>query len=128
MAPRRGPAGERGAATPVPRVPRPAEGSPMSERAIFFQALDRDDLTEREAYLNQACAGDGALRQRVEALLRSLGKAGDFLATPALQQLAAGADTARCRETPSEGPKDPVPLDFLAPSRRPGSLGRLGHY
>jgi WD40 repeat protein len=94
----------------------------MSERAIFFQALDKDDPVERAAYLDKACVGDAALRQRLEALLQSHAKAGTFLDMPAAQQLAAKGDTA-----PEQAPGG-VPLDFLAPPQRPGSLGRLGHY
>jgi WD40 repeat protein len=94
----------------------------MSEREIFFQALDRDDPAERAAYLDEACAGDAALRQQIEALLQSHAKAGDFLDRPAAQQLAAEGDKAARR------PEAGVPLDFLAPSQRPCSLGRLGHY
>ncbi len=105
----------------------------MNERAIFFEALDQDDLTERAAFLDQACAGDAALRQRLEALLRCHSNAGDFLDRPAAQQLAAGADTpgragSAGKETQLQGPEPPFPSDFLAPSQRPGSLGRLGHY
>jgi hypothetical protein len=94
----------------------------MSEREIFFQALDRDDPAERAAYLDGACAGDAALRQRIEALLRSHAKVGDFLDMPAAQQLAGKGDA------PAGRPGAGVPLDFLAPSQRAGSLGRLGHY
>jgi WD40 repeat protein/serine/threonine protein kinase len=94
----------------------------MSEREIFFQALDLEGPAERAAYLDGACAGDAAMRQRIEALLQSHAKAGDFLDTPAAQQLAAKGDT------PAERPGAGVPLDFLAPPSRAGSLGRLGHY
>lgn len=106
----------------------------MNERAIFFQALDRDDPAERAAYLDEACAGDAALRQRIEALLRAHAKAGDFLGVPALQQLAGGEDTPSCPgaslegETPSAHADGNAPLDFLSPPRRAGSLGHLGHY
>ena len=34
----------------------------MSERSIFIEALEKDDPTERAAYLDQACAGDELLR------------------------------------------------------------------
>src|SRR5262245_59072229 len=97
----------------------------MSERALFFEALDRADPAERAAYLDQACAGDAALRQRIEALLRSHAKAGDFLARPAAQQLAAAGETA---VTQVPALRAGVALDFLAPPARAGSLGRLGHY
>ena len=40
----------------------------MSEREVFFEALDRDDPAKRAAFLDEACAGDAALRQRVEGL------------------------------------------------------------
>ncbi len=54
---------------------------------------------------------------------------------PAAEQLAAGsgmpADRGRSGAglaPPPERSEAGVPLDFLAPSRRPDSLGRLGHY
>jgi WD40 repeat protein/serine/threonine protein kinase len=94
----------------------------MSEREIFFQALDRDDPAERAAFLDVACGGDAALRHRVEALLRSHAQAGDFLDTPAAEQLSAK------RRAPEGQPEGGVPLGFLAASQRTDSLGRLGHY
>ena len=36
---------------------------------IFTEALERTDPVDRAAYLDGACAGDAALRRRVEALL-----------------------------------------------------------
>src|SRR5262249_51235360 len=112
----------RGAARLFPEVPSPAESPAMNEREIFFEALDRDDPAEQALFLHDACAADAALRQRIEALVRGHAKAGDFLDTPAAQQLAAKGDT------PAERPEAGVPLDFLAPSQRAGALGRLGHY
>jgi hypothetical protein len=63
----------------------------MTERALFFNALARTDPAQRAAYLDTACAGDPALRARIEALLHSSDIAGDFLDTPAVEQLAAYA-------------------------------------
>jgi WD40 repeat protein/tRNA A-37 threonylcarbamoyl transferase component Bud32 len=83
----------------------------MSERTIFLGALDRDDPAERAAYLDVACAGEPALRQRIEELLRSHQEAEAFLAVPAPEQLAADQSLA-----------------FLGPAREPGALGRLDHY
>ncbi len=107
----------------------------MGERAIFFEAVEKDDLAERAAYLDDACAGDPNLRRRIEALLQSHATVGDFLDMPAAEQLAAGsgmrADHGRSGAGLARPPLRPeagVPLDFLAPSRRPDSLGRLGHY
>jgi hypothetical protein len=43
-------------------------------REIFLTALDRPSATEREAYVQEACGSDAALRAKVEALLRSHGE------------------------------------------------------
>jgi WD40 repeat protein len=94
----------------------------MSEETIFLAALDKRDAAERSAYLNEACAGDPALRQRVEALLQSHEEAGPFLQHPALER---GGET---QTAPGDGARGDLALDFLAPSERPGALGRLGHY
>src|SRR5262249_31610897 len=55
---------------------------------------------------------DVSLRQRVEALFRSHERAADFMEVPVVEQFAGDC----------EG------LDFLAPSQKPGSLGRLDQY
>src|SRR5690242_4613992 len=46
-------------------------GSAMSEATLFAEALAHIDPAQRAAFLEQACGGDLALRQRVEELLRS---------------------------------------------------------
>lgn len=56
---------------------------------------------------------------------------GTFLETPALEQGAPSKDTpADVNQTlgTSEITRPEPQLDFLAPSQRPDSLGRLGHY
>lgn len=50
---------------------------------IFDEALRHSPGTDRERYLEEACAGDGQFRQRVERLLRAAGEAGSFLDAPA---------------------------------------------
>src|SRR5262249_26890591 len=55
----------------------------MHEEEIFHQALARTGPEERAAYLDQACAGDPALRASVEALLRANVGATGFLDQPA---------------------------------------------
>src|SRR5688500_1717910 len=85
----------------------------MTERELFFASLDQDDPTERAAFLDQACGSDTALRERVEALLRSHTSAGEFLDVPAVEQVVGDGSGS---------------LAFLAPPQKPGSLGRLGHY
>jgi uncharacterized protein (TIGR03067 family) len=117
----------------------------MTEEAVFAAALDKRIPAERAAYLDEACAGDPELRRRVEALLRSHDEVGSFLGRPAVEQIAAappdvttvtphpppGADEAAAlgeTQAGTPGGTDDTSLDFLAPSAKPGSLGRLGHY
>jgi eukaryotic-like serine/threonine-protein kinase len=51
----------------------------MSERSIFIAALEKDNATERAAYLEQACAGDLLMRARIERLLKAHEPADSFL-------------------------------------------------
>ena len=60
----------------------------MNERSIFMAALEQESLPERSAYVDEACGGDAALRQRVEALLASHEQAGSFLRMPVPERLA----------------------------------------
>ncbi len=54
----------------------------MSEQSIFIEALEEQDPAQRAALLEQACAGDSDLRQRVERLLSRHHDAGSFLESP----------------------------------------------
>jgi WD40 repeat protein/serine/threonine protein kinase len=51
-------------------------------KAIFCEALDCPSGAERQAFLDRACAGDHALRARIDALLAAGHDAGDFLEQP----------------------------------------------
>jgi serine/threonine protein kinase len=101
----------------------------MTEEAIFQAALARADAAERAAFLDEACSGKPALRQRVEALLRSHAAADSFLDVPALvRQANADSEPSRTTVPPAGAKADEEPLAFLAPGSEPGSLGRLDHY
>jgi serine/threonine protein kinase len=71
--------------------------APMGNaREIFLAALDRP-REGRDAYLDEACAGDAVLRKRVEALLRANDEPGPFLSAPEANDLevtAAHGDAA----------------------------------
>jgi serine/threonine protein kinase/TolB-like protein/tetratricopeptide (TPR) repeat protein len=56
---------------------------------LFHAALERKPQ-ERAAFLDEACAGDEALRQRVEALLAAHEQAGSFIESPAMEVEARG--------------------------------------
>src|SRR6516165_1777559 len=100
---------------------------------LFLNAIDKP-VAERSAFLNDACQGNAELRRRVEELLAEHEKSGEFPAFLAL------GDDATERHTPAPDAitatfaeslphsNDQSGLEFLAPPREPGHLGRLGHY
>ena len=114
----------------------------MNDESLFAAALEKPSSAERSAFLDEACAGDAALRQRVEALLHALEMAGDYLERPAVEQMADAAPATDAtavfgtagRPAPAypppeeDGDDQEAALAFLQPSSKPGSLGRLGHY
>jgi eukaryotic-like serine/threonine-protein kinase len=56
--------------------------TPDRTESIFAAVLALATADERAAYLDQACAGDAALRSHVEALLRAHERAGNLLDRP----------------------------------------------
>src|SRR5262245_52820716 len=55
---------------------------PLNPEVVLLNAALELPPDQRAAYLDQACAGDAALRKQVEALLRSHEQATSFLETP----------------------------------------------
>jgi WD40 repeat protein len=126
-----------------------------SAKAVFDKALEIQSPAERQAYLDAECAEAPTLRQKVEALLKAYAEAGSFLESPVLERVAVGArppvdlTEAAGLSPPADPAAAPGPacadpgeteaepsgsgganefLAFLAPSEKPGALGRLGHY
>ena len=91
---------------------------------LFFTALEQATPAERAEYLDSACSGDTGLRRRVEKLLKAHSQVGDFLTTPAVEQMATAPD----HDAPAPGREADGGVGFLQPSTRPDSLGRLGWY
>jgi serine/threonine protein kinase len=107
----------------------------MTEETIFQAALDRQSPADRAAYLDEVCAGNPALRQRVEALLCSHADPDSFLDVPALLRQADDKDQhERTTDLPaaSAATDEPAAADdfraLLSPTAEPGALGRLDHY
>src|SRR5262249_39059274 len=127
----------------------------MSERDIFAAARERTDTAARAAFLDAACAGDPALRARVERLLLADATPDSLFDVPATHPPAVGDGVTRTiapaaeegegpTRTLAHGPAaDPAygetrapdegAADFdlnllLSPSQVEGSLGRLDHY
>jgi serine/threonine protein kinase len=114
----------------------------MTEETIFLTALEQATPAKRAAFLAAACAGDAALRQRVEALLRSHADPDSFLDMPAIERQAEGTDgPKRTTDLPAGTTKGASPkrreagrdmrdevLALLAPGGDPASLGRLDYF
>lgn len=97
----------------------------VTEEQLFTAALDLPDAASRAAYLDRVCGRDPDLRCRVEALIASHFRSGEFLNVPAVEQLHM-SNPAQTLSLPN--PADREGLEFLSPPTRPDSLGRLGHY
>ncbi len=113
---------------------------PNRVEEVFTAALQQGSADERAALLETACAGDVALRERVEALLRAHQEASHFLNRAAVEQFVAQpsptealasrpvAPELTVTSAEQSGDDEENALDFLQPSTKPGALGRLGHY
>src|SRR6266851_7036974 len=58
---------------------------PKSVKEIFLATVEKTSAAERAAFLDEACGGDAAMRQRVEALLKAHDEQGSFLDKPAVE-------------------------------------------
>jgi hypothetical protein len=118
---------------------------PPTAESIFFAALEKTDAAERAAYLDEACRGDSDLRRRVERLLDAHPQVGDFLDRPLADDPAgespgSGDRPSEAGPRPDQDPRGETKVqdaggdaagaapDFLAPSEKSDSLGRIGHY
>ncbi len=77
-------------------------------------ALDYESIDAREAFLDEQCGDDSALRRRLKELLRAHDAPDDVLDRSAMERLPADAEHES--------------LDFLSPASDPDALGMLGHY
>ena len=77
------------------------------EQAVFAEALQRATPEARAVYLDGACGTDAALRGRLEALLRAVENAGDFLENPP-EGLSGATDSASLLRELSEKPGDRI--------------------
>src|SRR6516225_7457242 len=83
----------------------------MTEREIFIAAVQKETDEEREAFLQEVCAEDSALHERVRNLLRVYENAGGFLESP-----APPPTVTRNGEPPAEGPGTVIgPYKLLQP-------------
>ena len=88
---------------------------------VFSAALDYESGAERDAYLDRECAGDPALRARVEALLPAQGRAGGFLS-----RTGDPAETAGFEPPVEKTGPGPVPESGAVVGDRYKLLERVG--
>src|SRR5437899_2475107 len=84
---------------------------PFELEVAVFGAARRLPAEERSAYLDEACAGDAALRQRVEELLQGGEEVEGFLQEPvpgARRPEIASAASIMVLNTPGEKAGDPI--------------------
>jgi serine/threonine protein kinase len=62
----------------------------MNAEDVFLAAVEKPTPAERAAFLDSVCGADGALRARVEGLLRAHLEAGSFLEQPLFADTAPG--------------------------------------
>src|SRR4051812_48514786 len=72
----------RGAGRLADRAARGPGAWPMTEETLFAAALERTLATERQAFLDEACAGEVTLRRRVARLLAAHEKPRGILDRP----------------------------------------------
>ena len=75
--------------------------SPTSDVVVFTEAIELS-ATERATYLERACGGDDNLRKRVEALLKTYDRAGDFLEQSPQQATIAARPSFLAGEKPGD--------------------------
>ncbi len=97
-------------------------------RDLFMSATERQPGADRVAYLDEVCAGNVPLRRRLNVLLDIHDKPDDLLDRVAAEHLLSGTGLLTPDLPRAQPPDVRVPLEFLKPSQRPDSLGRLDHY
>jgi|GEM_PF-2949282 serine/threonine protein kinase len=93
---------------------------------IFSKSLQIRDAEERREYVQQACAGDAELAQRVLSLLMSAQEAGSFLESPLQKNEQAKMSTQTTIEWGQAGWKSEFP--YLKAPINPGDIGSMGPY
>jgi serine/threonine protein kinase len=128
---------------------------PIDEKraqAVFLAALAAADPSQQSAIIDRQCANDGELKRRVQSLLKAHREMATVIDPPTptpsdaassslgvtIRSAAPAGARATAATTRQPGPADeqsppreeqePKTLEFLEPSSKPGSLGRLGHH
>ena len=96
----------------------------MNEQTIFASALAKKDPAERQAFLNEACGHDPALRAQVDEMLAADEGAGSFLEHPPVG-LDATVDASLSKKDTVDNELSGA-LPILEPCDKPDRIGKLG--
>lgn len=101
----------------------------MSEFEVFDAARRISNPALRLAYLDEACGPNFQLRNQVDELLKMDEAAGSFLNVHETVSKDQASNATPIENLAPYGPHaDEISLDFLTPSAKSGSLGKLAHY
>ena len=105
------------------------EHNSQREQSLFEAALEITNLAERQAFLDQACGDDHALRNRIERLLGLLQNAETFFTgcAPALEVAASEAGPSQIPSAAKSALKaEPEPGSRIGPYKLLQKLGEGG--
>jgi WD40 repeat protein/serine/threonine protein kinase len=97
----------------------------MNERSIFLAALEKEGPAERQAFLDERCGTDVALRERVGKLLQAHGAVGGILDRPA-EDPGIEPGCVGSASTQDATPLAEVPGTFIGPYKLLQHLGEGG--
>src|ERR1044071_5409052 len=95
------------------------------EETIFQEALALP-LEQRAAYLMQSCAGDNALRERIETLLEAALEADPFFSKEPLRIASLSEEEPRVQ--PTEHDAETAHSGMAKAEDRPEAANRIGRY
>jgi WD40 repeat protein len=101
---------------------------PKNIKDIFLAAVEKTAPDERTAFLDEACAGDRALRQRVEELLRAHDAADSFLARPVVAQSGPTAAQDSGPPVQNAGASGQTTVGLGDPREAPASGTRIRYF
>ncbi len=98
----------------------------MQEQSLFIEALEIDGPAEQAAFLDRACAGDPALRRRIERLLQRNRQDDSFLERAALPLGATSAQALSAEEAAAASAVAERPGTIVGPYKLLEQIGEGG--
>jgi len=98
----------------------------MQEQSLFIEALEIDSPVEQAAFLDRACAGEAALRQRIERLLQCHQQHDSFLEGAAQPLGATSAQASSAEEAASANAVAERPGSIIGPYKLLEQIGEGG--